>query len=88
MCFAPLDLSYPLERQLPFHAALHKASDELEYGPGGQPRFGPRIQALRAFLEGHPAVAAVDPLDATAKVAGGGGVLACVFVCVNMCVRA
>lgn len=35
--FAPLDLSQPLESQLPFHCILHKASDELEYGPPSPP---------------------------------------------------
>ncbi|KAG2448349.1 hypothetical protein HYH02_006931 [Chlamydomonas schloesseri] len=35
--FAPLDLSQALAAQLPFHCILHKASDELEYGPPPSP---------------------------------------------------
>ncbi|GLC44431.1 hypothetical protein PLESTB_000470400 [Pleodorina starrii] len=40
--FAPLDLAHPLESQLPFHAVLHKASDELELGPGAGAEADPR----------------------------------------------
>ncbi|GFR41004.1 hypothetical protein Agub_g1670, partial [Astrephomene gubernaculifera] len=56
LVFAPLDLSSPplsacLTSQLPFHALLHKASDELVPGPTGAPTFGPRIQQLAAWVE-------------------------------------
>lgn len=135
VCFMPLDLSVPLERQLPFHVLLHKASDELEppplepaAGPGseavgtvapsaaggsgagggvgvvavqttmapavaahgaassageeavaalppllppGGPRFSQRVEAMRLFLQLHPHVCPVDPLESTAKVTTG-----------------
>ncbi|GLI69055.1 hypothetical protein VaNZ11_013597, partial [Volvox africanus] len=66
--FAPLDLSLPLDQQLPFHAILHKASDELEYGEDGTPRFGPRVRSLGDFTLRHPEISLVDPLDAASKV--------------------
>ncbi|GIL42891.1 hypothetical protein Vafri_730 [Volvox africanus] len=66
--FAPLDLSLPLDQQLPFHAILHKASDELEYGEDGTPRFGPRVRSLGDFTLRHPEISLVDPLEAAAKV--------------------
>ncbi|PNH04613.1 Inositol-tetrakisphosphate 1-kinase 4 [Tetrabaena socialis] len=68
LVFAPLAASLPLERQLPFHVLLHKASDELELGPGGAPAFSARMLALADFCRQHPAVSLVDPLEAAAKV--------------------
>ncbi|KXZ41468.1 hypothetical protein GPECTOR_449g344 [Gonium pectorale] len=69
--FAPLDPSLPPAAHLPFSALLHKASDELEAGPGGVPRFGPRVAALAAFAAAHPHISLVDPLEAAAKVTQG-----------------
>ncbi|GIL73084.1 hypothetical protein Vretimale_4701 [Volvox reticuliferus] len=66
--FGPLDLSLPLDQQLPFHAILHKASDELEYGEDGTPQFGPRVRSLADFTLRHPGISLVDPLEAAAKV--------------------
>lgn len=78
--FAPLRLESPLASQLPFHALLHKASDELVYdsadGNSGcrTPRFGPGVGAMAAFAAAHPWVAVVDPLEAAAKVRNEGRV--------------
>ncbi len=80
--FAPLRLESPLASQLPFHALLHKASDELVYDSGDgnngngngcrTPRFGPAVGAMAAFAAAHPLVAVVDPLEAAAKVGNEG----------------
>lgn len=47
---------------------LHKASDELEYGPDGLVRFSPRMQRLQRWLEQHTSIRVVDPFECTAKV--------------------
>lgn len=63
-----LDLTQPLEDQQPFHALLHKASDELEYDEDGVPRFSARIKGLQAYLATHPDIAVIDPFECTIKV--------------------
>ncbi|KAG2442579.1 hypothetical protein HXX76_002664 [Chlamydomonas incerta] len=74
--FAPLDLSQPLEAQLPFHCVLHKASDELEYGPSPPPAIG----AEPASSTGPHAVettvaASAAGTDGHSSGAGGAGLL-------------
>lgn len=54
-------------------AVLHKASDELEWGPPGAeghpaPQFSARMQRLRTWLAAHPHVPVVDPFECTEKV--------------------
>ncbi|KAF5827354.1 inositol 1, 3, 4-trisphosphate 5/6-kinase-domain-containing protein [Dunaliella salina] len=76
LVFAPLDLGRPLEEQMPFHAILHKASDELEWSGTGEqgeqrvraPSFSKRVQGLRAWLARHPHVPVIDPFESTEKV--------------------
>lgn len=73
LVFAPLDLGRPLDDQMPFHAILHKASDELEWSSTGKqgvraPSFSKRMQGLRAWLACHPHVHVIDPFESTEKV--------------------
>lgn len=50
ICFAPIDISQPLEAQEPFHAVLHKASDELEMPQRHpEPHSGQQLQGAHSM---------------------------------------
>ncbi|KAI8475821.1 MAG: hypothetical protein J3K34DRAFT_456019 [Monoraphidium minutum] len=70
VCFMPLDVSRPLDKQGAFDALLHKASDELVAGPGGggPPAWSGAMVELRRQAEAARGLAVVDPFDAAAKV--------------------
>ena len=60
-----VDLGAPLAPQGPWHALLHKATDQVAHGSRPEaPRFAPEVAALEAYADAHPATALVEPLQA------------------------
>ena len=60
-----VDLAAPLAAQGPWHALLHKATDQVAHGSQPDaPRFSAEVAALEAYVQAHPATALIEPLEA------------------------
>ena len=64
-----VDLAAPLPAQGPWHALLHKATDQVAPGAAPDaPLFAAEVTALAAYAQAHPATKLIEPLEALSVV--------------------
>ncbi|KAJ8655147.1 hypothetical protein O0I10_009182 [Lichtheimia ornata] len=66
--FVDLDLSRPIEDQMPLDMVVHKVSDIVARAKAGDKNAQAEYERFQTFCSSHPNVRIVDPLDKVAKL--------------------
>ncbi|KAG8326680.1 Inositol-tetrakisphosphate 1-kinase [Homalodisca vitripennis] len=63
-----MNLDKPLENQGPFTVILHKLTEIIVQTMQGNTKAKSMIEEVEAYIENHPEVAVIDPLDNVRKL--------------------